>query len=348
MRQQGLTLVELMISMVLGLLLTAGVMSLFIQSQKSYSATRDIAILDQNAQAIMDLIERDLQRIGYTPSCRTANGPNVANMAAVGSATTPFPMVGDRASQFLGYRQADTNAFLDATASGVAATLKPGSDYFMAWAPDPEKVGVVTGGTGSSYTATFPAAVDDLNNQVLVVTSPDCSQVSQFIQTVSTVDSSDPSKSKNVSPVAVNATADGVRNCSVNMKGNYSCATSPLPAASSDRLNAGGSLMVIDYFGYGINTNDELVRINAFSGSQTSSLLQGVTEFNLSFGSGAPSANGVYSVNRYDPPNMVANWANVIAVRIDFTLEGETFVASGTRFSKDYSRLVTLRNLVIQ
>lgn len=346
MRQQGLTLVELMISMVLGLLLTAGVISLFIQSQQSYNATRDIAILDQNAQVLVDIIERDLNRVGYTPSCRTTPGPNVANMTAINGTTTPFPLIGDRSLQMVGYNQADTNAYLAATTSNVISSLKAGSDYFMVWAPDPEKVGVITARSGSNYTATFSNATDDLNSQVLVITSPDCSQVSQFVQTTS---SGSGTEHATVTPGDVGTTANGVSNCSTNMLGNYSCSDSPLPVASATAMPIGGNVMVVDYFGYGITTDDNLIRINAFSGVESNRLLENVTDLQLTFGSTSGTAvQGIFSVERYDTAANVSDWSNVITVRLEFTLQGNTYTAANQKFTKSYTRLITLRNLVIQ
>lgn len=152
-----------------------------------------------------------------------------------------------------------------------------------------------------------------------------------------------------MTPGDVGTTANGVSNCSTNMLGNYSCSDSPLPVASATAMPIGGNVMVVDYFGYGITTDDNLIRINAFSGVESNRLLENVTDLQLTFGSTSGTAvQGIFSVERYDTAANVSDWSNVITVRLEFTLQGNTYTAANQKFTKSYTRLITLRNLVIQ
>lgn len=353
MQQKGLTLVELMISMLLGLLLTAGVISLFIQSQRSYSATRDIAILDQNAQVIFDMIERDLQRIGFTPSCRTYDGPRKANLLSAGTASIlPLPFVGDRFGakpQLKGYHtQAGSplsDAYLTAMAPSVQGNIKPNTDYFMVWAGKPDKVGAISGKSGGQYTAKFDEAIDDLNGEVIMISSPDCTQVAQFLQSTDTAAGGSAVNHTGIQPVS-GASLDGLANCEDKESGSFDCTSTG--DAVDDTVTPAGAIMVLEYFGYAVNNNDQLIRISAIGSPDYQVLTNGVTDFDVQYGShSGVTSNGVYSVARYDSAPNVPDWSAVIAIRVEFTLEGDTRVNSST-FSKSYSRLITMRNLVIE
>lgn len=65
---KGFTLVELMISMTLGLTLVAGVFSVYTGTISSSSHFVSYAKLDQELRAIMDLITREVRRAGYDAS----------------------------------------------------------------------------------------------------------------------------------------------------------------------------------------------------------------------------------------------------------------------------------------
>lgn len=64
-RQTGLSLVELMISITLGLLLLVGVVNLFLGSQQSYRTQETLARLQEAGRFSMDFLVQDLRRAGY-------------------------------------------------------------------------------------------------------------------------------------------------------------------------------------------------------------------------------------------------------------------------------------------
>jgi hypothetical protein len=64
-RETGLTLVELMVSIVVGLLLIAGVIQVYLSSKQSYNAQVQLARMQETGRFATDLITRDLRRAGY-------------------------------------------------------------------------------------------------------------------------------------------------------------------------------------------------------------------------------------------------------------------------------------------
>lgn len=63
--QRGMSLIELMIAMTLGLLLTLGIASLFMQSRTSFSQDEQIAGMQANMRFAMEVLVRDITMSGY-------------------------------------------------------------------------------------------------------------------------------------------------------------------------------------------------------------------------------------------------------------------------------------------
>ncbi|WP_296508366.1 prepilin-type N-terminal cleavage/methylation domain-containing protein [Rhodoferax sp.] len=65
--QRGFTLVELMVSLILGLILISGVLSVFISNRDNYKVSENIARIQENSRTAYDLISRDIREAGETP-----------------------------------------------------------------------------------------------------------------------------------------------------------------------------------------------------------------------------------------------------------------------------------------
>lgn len=65
--QYGLTLVELMISMLLGLLILGGVLGIFISSTTTFTTTRAIDHIQENARFAIEYFSRDVREAGLVP-----------------------------------------------------------------------------------------------------------------------------------------------------------------------------------------------------------------------------------------------------------------------------------------
>jgi len=65
-RQNGLSLVELMIAITLGLILMTGVIQLFISSRESFQAQQSTSVIQESGRLAAELINRDLRMAGFT------------------------------------------------------------------------------------------------------------------------------------------------------------------------------------------------------------------------------------------------------------------------------------------
>ena len=64
-KQQGLTLVELMISLVIGLIITGGVLNIYVTSIKGNTDNLRISMLNQELRSMLHLIDHDIRRAGF-------------------------------------------------------------------------------------------------------------------------------------------------------------------------------------------------------------------------------------------------------------------------------------------
>jgi type IV pilus assembly protein PilW len=65
LRQTGLSLIELMIAMLVGLILIAGVISVFLSSRKSYSINTAVGQIQEHGRFALDFIRHDTRMAGY-------------------------------------------------------------------------------------------------------------------------------------------------------------------------------------------------------------------------------------------------------------------------------------------
>lgn len=63
--QQGMSLIEVMIAMVIGLLLLSGAATMFMSNQRIYREQNEISVLQENARFLMDILNKDIRRAAF-------------------------------------------------------------------------------------------------------------------------------------------------------------------------------------------------------------------------------------------------------------------------------------------
>lgn len=71
-RQQGFSLVELVIAMALGLLLMAGVLQTFLSSKQTYSTNNALARVQESGRFAMEFLTNDIRNAGYRGECMSS------------------------------------------------------------------------------------------------------------------------------------------------------------------------------------------------------------------------------------------------------------------------------------
>jgi len=77
-RNRGFSLVEMMVAIVIGLILLAGVSSVMVSTKRSYNTQDSLGRMQENARIAMVIMERDLRNAGYM-GCNN-NSTNVTNV----------------------------------------------------------------------------------------------------------------------------------------------------------------------------------------------------------------------------------------------------------------------------
>lgn len=82
----GFSLVELMISLVLGLLVTAAAVAIFLSNQRTFRATESLARIQEDGRVAFELMARDLRQAAGNPCGRNLPVANVLNGASASAA----------------------------------------------------------------------------------------------------------------------------------------------------------------------------------------------------------------------------------------------------------------------
>lgn len=81
--QKGFTLVDLLIALAISSLLLVAIYNIFISQQKIYGVREQIAEMQQNARAAIDLLDRELRMAGYDPTGAAGAGILVATATTI-------------------------------------------------------------------------------------------------------------------------------------------------------------------------------------------------------------------------------------------------------------------------
>jgi len=73
-KKNGFTLIELLASILISAILLAGLYSVFFSQQTAFSAQEQVAEMNQNIRAALDLMTREIRLAGYKTSTSTFNG----------------------------------------------------------------------------------------------------------------------------------------------------------------------------------------------------------------------------------------------------------------------------------
>ena len=92
-RQQGLTLIEIMIGLTLSLFMLAGIVQLFVSSKQTYRSNEGLARAQESGRFALEYLANDIRHAGFKGSC-TSKVNNLLNPAGTGYDATLFSLDG--------------------------------------------------------------------------------------------------------------------------------------------------------------------------------------------------------------------------------------------------------------
>ncbi|WP_299595523.1 PilW family protein [uncultured Microbulbifer sp.] len=142
-KQYGISLVELMISITIGLILMTGVIQLFLSSRATFSTQQAVARVQETGRLAMEFLSSDARMAGYM-GCMSRNA-NISNML-----NTPNSLLYDYATPLEGVDNA--TGTLEA---GYPTNVLAGTDVLLVRSASGTAVGVAAPNTGTAVLAEF-------------------------------------------------------------------------------------------------------------------------------------------------------------------------------------------------
>lgn len=319
-RAEGFSLVELMIALVLGLLVTAGAIGLFLSNRSAYSATESVGRVQENSRVAFELMARDI---------REAAGNPCAGNLAVANVVTPARWWNTWNNGLAGF---ENGSLPGSTAGTDAIEVKSGGSSGL---------GVTHNFVGSAFTAVSGGDAFKAGDIALAC---DYRQAAIFQLSATPTATSIP---YNVAPVnhneyvgtSITPTAVSITNCQLGLGiGPTNCAVSRpytfQPSTIITKLRAVRWFVAANGRGAGSSL------YQAIDGSPAQEIVEGVRDMEIQY----LEQGAVTYVNA----SATTNWPRVTAVGITLSLEGgegqERVGTDSQALRRTLFHVVTLRN----
>ena len=309
--QRGFSLVELMIALVLGLVLFAGVGHLVLASSRSWALQDELRRLRENGRLALDILGQSISTTAYT-GC-----PAQANLAnALHSDTDNRQWMVHFDKGILGIpagssvrQQLDSNADSEAI-----VTHRIDRDQTMMVASHDSATATLTTIGSHSYD----------QGDLLALTTADCSQLSVF-------SAGDGTSGSHVFHPASNGT---LANCTSQLQGRFNCHTSTLDAEAIDHVSS--ALAPVESYAFYLRESNNMPTLyrklagEYRSGNSISAeaLIEGIEHLSARYGvdsDGDGVVNQYLGVSELSPYSN--EWQSVVSVRLELVARSFSEVA---------------------
>lgn len=339
-KQDGLTLIEMMIAMTLGLLLLGGIIAIMISSRQTYRVNEALSRMQDNARYVFQVLSRDVRMAGYF-GCIGSDATPANNLSG------PTDYLWNFGKTIEGYEATSTSAWTPVRDASITAPLG-GTDIIVirgvagGGSGGPTKVVDQPGGTPpGSADLKVGASSDLLEGDVVMVT--DCLAATVFQIT-------------NFNPAGAGFD---------NVVHNAGSVGGMVPGNAVKALGheyTGGEILKISTRSYYIRTNDfgRPALYRKVGTADPQEVVEGVENMQLQYGE---DSNGDFTADVYRSADAVANWSKVVSVRANLLMQTiEDNIASAKqpytyngvavatadvpdrRLRQVYSTIITLRN----
>ncbi|WP_158280279.1 PilW family protein [Spiribacter halobius] len=310
-----MSLVELMVAMLIGLVLLAGVVQVYLGSRQSQRTTENLGRMQENARFASDLLSRELRMAGFMPCRKTGNFANVLNGGS-GNTLTDFA-----GGPITGYAEGDD------TFPGVSFGSSPGdrvngTEAFILRGGGDTTYAVNNHQPAASSAAFFLNDLHDLQDGDIVLVC-DTEQSSLFQVTNA--------NSANVTVVHNTGGSVSPGNCTKGLGSPVTCTSTGTPYTYGDDAQ----MVKFEAVGYyiGVSRSGETTslyerRASISSGGISASsreLVEHIENMQLRYGEDDDDDG---SPERYVEAGSVSDWNNVVAVRLGLLAQTPEAVAN--------------------
>ncbi len=353
-RLRGFGMVELMVSLVLGLVIVAAMGQLYSGSKQSYRTSDTTARLNENGRFAGDFLANDLRMAAYL-SC---GGPS----ARVGNSVDGGDSWIYRAEGVEGYEGG-----VDNLPSELNGLVRAGTDVLIVRRAAIELERALIEKQTSPEIMRLGLNHGFEIGEILVISNPACTQTSLF-QVTDLANQEDPTETQ-VFDSVVHETTDelGPGNCTDNLFGGFDC-NNP-GQAENGAFREGSMVSRYSVSAYYVTASDpptlarkRLSHADGHAVLVTDELIRDVENLQVLYGRNT-NADPARSVDDYVAANQVTNWKTVVSVRFallmrsheehvrtvpvsqSYDMLGATVTApSDSRLRRVFSNVVALRN----
>jgi len=325
--QKGLSLIELMVAMVIGLILIAGVVEIYVNSKQTYRNQDALSRLQENGRYSLDILTTNIRPAGFS-GCG-----NIAAVEPVVIADPPVPTTFGSASAVTGYEYSGSS--WDATLPTELGTVVTNTD-------------VITVARSGDCGAKLAGNLSPSNANIQVDSNNSCGFAQGDVLMISDCEAAD------VFRVVNNPTSGGsIQTVTHSSGGNNANRLSKIYQTDAEVLIFSSETYFIRNGVSGIPALWVLDNTTATGTNNPLELVEGVDSLQVDYG----IDEGVDSVpDRYVGAGTAkANWDKVVAVRLtlllrtiehvqaaDTTFDGVTY--SGGFLRQEFQATIKLRN----
>ncbi|MEF2242024.1 PilW family protein [Xanthomonas arboricola] len=322
-RMRGVTLIELMIALVLGLLVVGAAIGIFLANRRTYSATESLGRVQENVRTAFELMARDVREASGNPCVNTVPIANVLKSKA----NNWYTNIDTWNSGITGVEGAFSSG---SPANGTATgTRVAGTDALQILGSGYEVATISSDDTGAAtFTLNMTAAAAGINVGDVVVA---CNARQSAIFQVSGVGGSTITH-------AVSGVSPG--NCSTGL-------AMPVCGGSQFAFVAPGSVVAnLHAARWFIGTNasgtrslyqSQMVYSGDALGQRNDEVLEGVNDMQLQYLTKGASS--------YVDATAISDWSSVVAVSVRLEMLDKTRVGpAGEPISRTLSHVIALRN----
>jgi type IV pilus assembly protein PilW len=326
-KTRGLSLIELMIAMVLGLVVVASASAIFISNRQTYRATESMGRLQEGGRVSFELMARDIRQAAGNPCARDLRVANVLRNPATN-------WWSNWNSTIIGYEDSDGAAFPFSAAVGGRVA---GTDAIEMKSADN-----VSGVTVVSHNP--PSAQFQVNTTSHPLTDGDIVMVCDFRQaTILQVTNASPGTNTTIVHNDGNSVSPG--NCSKGLGFPTNCGSTNGTPYTYDPTSTIVKMQASRWY---VGNNESggrslfravLTNNGGNAGVANQEIVSGINNMTLQY----LVRNGADYVNASAvAPN---DWANVVAVRVLLTMAGTDRIGTdGNPIQRNLAHTVTLRN----
>lgn len=337
--QRGLTLIELMIAMVLGLIVVGGAISVIIANRQSYRTNEGLSQVQESTRTAFELLTRDIRQAGSTP-CGTTNRMGNVLVGAGNWWQSWEGIRGYEGGTFDGTTY-DGAVAAPAVATGDAAGQRvAGTDAIMLQGVQGSGLRIVEHEPSSAVFKISATTTDFTSNDILLV----CDHISSAIFQVTNYNSNN--NSNNVTLVHNTGTGT-IQNCSKGLRFPTDCSStngnnSPAFGKNAQIARLSAVTWYVGNNGRAEDGGRSLYRIRLGVGGTTvtEEVVAGITNMQIEYKQGANAAL-----------TTTPTWGNVNAVEVTLTAIStdqavSTSAANSGRLERTFTTMIGLRNRI--